>query len=194
MIWRVIWRTWTETYCWVRYSCIVTYLARSPPTTCLIFIVIWWDRKQSLCCRLFGQSWGVSNRICSVSTAAWLPSSGTVAYFVCWRGGVTCSGLHAGYKPQRRHAELCMFRCSLWSCWPSLSDMSMSVKHLPVQIYRCSLCEVIMNSKWKCSWPSSHMSKSAATPGRLLMIHEWASAWDKPNDHTRNLERNDNSL
>ncbi len=50
------------------------------------------------------QHCGVSNRICSVSSAAWLHSSGTGAWLVFWRAGVTCSGLHAGWH----HAVLHM--------------------------------------------------------------------------------------
>lgn len=70
------------------------------PTACLLFIVIWWDRKQSPLLQAF---WTEHGSGVSVTESApqspqrhWLHSSGTVAYFVFWRGGVTCSGLHAG--------------------------------------------------------------------------------------------------
>lgn len=165
---------WTATNSWVGFSCLGTFSSDN------LFIVIWWDRKQSHPCRLFfflGQSWGVSNRICTVSNS-------THAAFT-WDSSLKwCSG------GEMRHVVACMQGnrhrgakqpsacCSDSVRWWWL--LSVSSKHLPGKIYRGYLSKVIIHSKWKChSLP--HISK----PKSLLMTlgggdDSWMSPTKQP--------------
>lgn len=156
-------------------------LAHSPQTTCSLLF----DETESKAIPaglffpffFFGQSWGVSNRICTVSNS-------THAAFT-WDSSLKwCSG------GEMRHVVACMQGnrhrgakqpsacCSDSVRWWWL--LSVSSKHLPGKIYRGYLSKVIIHSKWKChSLP--HISK----PKSLLMTlgggdDSWMSPTKQP--------------